>query len=252
MAILFHKQLSGHTYEVRSAGRTRRMYTDGVFHSQYNPQHGVTGSVWDLLFLPSQFYAPGELKRVLVLGVGGGAVIHMLNQFSAPEQIIGVELSRIHLQLAKRFFDLRYRNLQLVCANAIEWLIEYDGEPFDLIIDDLYSERDGEPERAIAADASWFDVLMDNLSERGMLVMNFVDLKDWKQSAYFKDAFVSDAFPAAYRFTTPTCRNAVVALQRQPKTLVEFRSRLREQAVLDERRAGCRLRYKVQALKVSE
>lgn len=245
MAILFHKQQDGHTYEVRSAGHTRRLYTDGVFHSQYNPQHGVTGSVWDLLFLPSQFYAPGELKRVLVLGVGGGAAIHMLNQFSAPKKIVGVELSRIHLQLAKQYFDLRYRNLQLVHANAIEWLIEYEGEPFDLIIDDLYFEKDGEPERAIAADASWFDVLLDNLSERGMLVMNFVNHKDWKQSAYFSESFVRESFCAVYRFTTPTCRNSVVALQREPKTVGEFKARLQEHAVLDERKAACRLRYKV-------
>ncbi|HET8705303.1 MAG TPA: hypothetical protein VFM46_03285, partial [Pseudomonadales bacterium] len=108
MTILFSTQQNGHTYEVRSAGKTRRLYTDGVFHSQYHPQHVMTGSVWDLLFLPSQFYAPGELKRVLVLGVGGGAAIHMLNHFAAPKQIVGVELSKIHLKLAKDYFDLRY------------------------------------------------------------------------------------------------------------------------------------------------
>ena len=245
MAVLFHKQHNGHTYEVRGAGQTRRLYTDGVFHSQYNPRHGVTGSVWDLLFLPSQFYDPAELKRVLVLGVGGGAAIHMLNRFAAPEIIVGVELSRIHLQVARQHFDLRYRNLQLVHANAIDWLIGYDGEPFDLIIDDLYFEDQGLPTRAIAADASWFDVLLDHLTDRGMLVLNFVGQKEWKQSAYFQEAFVRDEFPSVYRFTTPTCHSAVVALLRQQKTLREFRSRLRTQPVLDERSAGCRLRYKV-------
>ena len=245
MAILFRKQQQGHTYEVRSAGNTRRLFTDGVFHSQYNPRHGVTGSVWDLLFLPSQFYAPGELKRVLVLGVGGGAAIHMLNRFAAPEQIVGVELNRIHLQVARQYFDLRYRNLQLVHANAIEWLTGYDVEPFDLIIDDLYFEEQGEPTRAIAADASWFDVLLDHLTENGMLVMNFVGQKEWKQNAFFHEDFVREAFPAVYRFTTPTCHNVVGAFQRQPRTLREYRLRLREHTVLDERNARCRLRYRV-------
>ncbi len=251
MAILFRKQQHGHTYEVRSAGATRRLFTDGVFHSQYNPNHGVTGSVWDLLFLPSQFYAPGEIKRVLVLGVGGGAAIHMLNRFAAPDSIVGVELNRIHLQVAKQYFDLRYPNLQLVQANAIEWLFDYDGEPFDLIIDDLYFEEDGEPMRAIAADASWFDVLLDRLTENGMLVMNFVGQKEWKQSAYFQEDFVREAFPAVYRFTTPTCHNTVVAFQRQPRTLREYRARLREHPVLNERNARCRLRYKVNRVSVA-
>ena len=71
MAVLFEKVANGRVYQVRSAGNSRRLYTDGVFHSQYNPNHIITGSVWDLLFLPSQFYAKGALKRVLVLGVGG-------------------------------------------------------------------------------------------------------------------------------------------------------------------------------------
>ena len=116
MATLFDQLHNGHRYEIRSAGRTRRLYTDGVFHSQYNPAHGVTGSVWDLLFLPSQFYAADAIKRVLVLGVGGGAVIHMLNRFMQPEHITGIELNDLHITLARQFFDLQYDNLELIHA----------------------------------------------------------------------------------------------------------------------------------------
>lgn len=245
MAILFHQQRHGHQYEVRSAGHTRRLYTDGVFHSQYNPRHVLTGSVWDLLFLPSQFFAPGTLKRVLVLGVGGGAAIHQLNHFAAPQTLVGVELNPLHLQLAKRFFGLRYTNLQLVQANAVYWLSEYAGEPFDLIIDDLYGEDGGEPCRAVAADGSWFDLLLEHLSEQGMLVMNFVNAREWRQSAYFHETFVREAFAQAYRLATPTCHNRVAALLRQPASLRDFRARLHQQPLLDTRRAGCRLRYDI-------
>ena len=245
MAVLFHKQQGGHTYEVRSAGRTRRLYTDGVFHSQYNPVHGVTGSVWDLLFLPAMMLPPERLRRVLVLGVGGGAVIHMLNRFAAPESIMGIELNKIHLQVAKKFFDLRYPNLQLIQANAIEWLIDYDGEPFDLIIDDLYGEDDGEPSRAIAADSSWFDILLDKLSPQGMLVLNFVNRQEWRASGYFEEEFVREALPSVFRFTTPTCHNQVVALAREPVDAKGFRTRLRQYPQLDARSAGCRLRFRM-------
>ena len=62
MAVLFEKVANGRVYQVRSAGNSRRLYTDGVFHSQYNPNHIITGSVWDLLFLPSQFYVKGANK----------------------------------------------------------------------------------------------------------------------------------------------------------------------------------------------
>lgn len=245
MAVIFSRQHNGHLYEVRSAGKTRRLYTDGVFHSQYHPDHAVTGSVWDLLFLPSLLAEPGVIKRVLVLGVGGGAVIHMLNRFVQPDLIVGVELSQIHLQIARQHFDLRYRNLELVHADAIDWLINYAGEPFDLIIDDLYFEDDGQPTRAIAADASWLDILMEHLSDDGMLVLNFVSQQEWRKSAYFSEDFVRERFATALRFTTPTCHNVVAALLPGQATVAQLRQRMQTFAELDERKSTCRLRYRV-------
>jgi len=248
MAIVFDKHHQGRHYQVRSAGRSRRLYTDGVFHSQFNPAHVLTGSVWDLLFLPSQFYQPEEIKRVLVLGVGGGAVIHMLNRFMRPEQILGVELSDWHIRLARKFFDLRYDNLELVHANAIDWMIDYQGEPFDLIIDDLYFEADGEPQRAIAADASWFDLLMEHMTEQGALVMNFVNYREWRDSAYFSDEFVAENFASVYQFATPTCHNAVVGFLRKQTETKQLRQSLKQTSELNPERAACRLRYAVKKI----
>lgn len=243
MAVLYSKRHAGQLYEVRSAGMTRRLYTDGVFHSQYHPRQPVTGSVWDLLFLPSLVAPQGRPHRVLVLGVGGGAVIHLLNRFVPPTAIVGVELSAIHLQLAHRYFDLDYANLQLVQANAIDWIINYEGEPFDLIIDDLYMEEQGEPTRAIGADAGWLDILMDHLTEDGMLVLNFVSQREWRNSGYFEADFVRERFPTALRLATPTCHNVVAALLPGEVTPAQLRRRMRQFPELDERRPGCRLRY---------
>ncbi|HHH44614.1 MAG TPA: class I SAM-dependent methyltransferase, partial [Gammaproteobacteria bacterium] len=93
MSLVWQKQADGVDYQVRRAGRTLRLYTNGVFHSQYNPARPVTGSVWDLLLVPAFFYPPAELQRILVLGVGGGAVIQNLRRFVQPQQIVGVELN---------------------------------------------------------------------------------------------------------------------------------------------------------------
>ena len=248
MAVLFETKKHGRCYQVRSAGQSRRLYTDGVFHSQYNPAHVVTGSVWDLLFLPSQFYQPGSLKRVLVLGVGGGAVIHMLNQFVKPEAVVGVEISGIHIQLAKRFFGLNYTNLEIVCANAIEWVANYEGEPFDLIVDDLYFEQDGEPQRAIEADASWFDILTGHLSQSGLLVMNFVNYREWRDSAYFQEPWLQQQFASVYQFATPTCHNAVVGFLGIDSATRQLRENLKQAPKLNPDRSRCRLRYAVKKI----
>lgn len=68
MSLIWSKNVSGVQYEVRSAGSSKRLYTNGVFHSQYNPVQKITGHVWDLLMIPAFFYPQNTIKKVLVLG----------------------------------------------------------------------------------------------------------------------------------------------------------------------------------------
>ncbi len=209
MALLWSKQAGGTLYEIRTAGSSLRLYTDGVFHSQYNPDNPVTGSVWDLLFLPAFFYPPGRIQRVLVLGVGGGAVIRQLLHFADPCEIVGVELNATHLMLAKRFFGLRNKKITLIEDDAIHWIDGFRGAKFDLIIDDLFTEEDGLPVRAAAADSKWFNLLFKHLSPGGTVVSNFISVKDMKKCAYFTDPALRARIVSAFRLTTPATENSV-------------------------------------------
>jgi len=155
LAIVWQKNLKGTSYEIRKAGNTTRLYTDGVFHSQFNPDNPITRSVWDLLMLPAFFYVKGSIKRVLVLGVGGGSVIQLLHKHVQPEEIIGIELNPVHISVAKRFFGVNNKMAKLYAADAISWMEKYKGPPFDMIIDDLFGEVDGEGVRPIPLNAKW-------------------------------------------------------------------------------------------------
>ena len=53
MAIVWQRKIKGRDYQVRSAGKSLRLYTEGVFHTQYNPDHLLSGGIWDLLALPA-------------------------------------------------------------------------------------------------------------------------------------------------------------------------------------------------------
>ena len=171
MAVIWKKDINGIRYEVRTAGNTRRLYTNGVVHSQFNPLHPVTGSVWDLLLLPAFFYHQDVVKRVLVLGVGGGAVIRQLLHFLAPERIVGVDLDPVHLYVAKRFFGVNREKVQLIESDAAEWMQRYRGTAFDLIIDDVFRDSEGEPFRAIGVTPQWVDALLKHLSADGAVVL---------------------------------------------------------------------------------
>ena len=248
MAVLWSKQDGDTRYEVRSAGNTRRLYTNGVFHSQYNPKQPVTGSVWDLLLLPAFFLPPARVRRVLVLGVGGGAVIRQLNHFLSPQQIVGVELDPTHLQIAREFFEVEQENVELHEADARWWLKQYRGEPFDMIIDDLFTDAGGDPQRAVEADGPWMRRLLKHLVADGVLVANFGSPQELKECAYFWQPSIGNKFEVAFQLTTPLYENAIAAFVRQPADSAALRGRLRSLPGLNPDHKSSKLNYRIRRL----
>lgn len=226
MAVLWSKKSRGVCYEVRTAGKSLRLYTNGVFHSQFNAESPASGSIWDLLFLPAFFNNPTKIKNVLVLGVGGGAVIRQLMHFVKPETITGVELDQIHLHIAKRFFKINRKNVHLYHADAVEWLKDYQGPKFDYIIEDLFMDDAGEPKRAVLADSSWCNLLHKHLTQKGQLVMNFISPNELRRSAFFKDNQLKSKFKSVFKLETPSNENAVAAFLQQSSSIKSLRKNL--------------------------
>jgi spermidine synthase len=248
MSLLWEQTDGDNRYQVRAAGRALRLYTNGVFHSQYNPHRPVTGNVWDLLMLPAFFYPPGRIRRVLMLGVGGGAVIQQLRHFVQPELITGIELSAVHLTVAERFFGVRGDDVQLVEADAVAWLRDYHGEPFDMIVDDLFGEVGGEPVRAVRADRVWVSLLYSRLRAGGVIVGNFASRYDLEASAFRRDAALRARCSAAFSLHTPQNCNAVGVFLQSAATARQLRERLYRNPQLDPRRATARLNYRIRSL----
>lgn len=249
MATLWQQKINGTHYEVRVAGNSRRLYSDGVFHSQYNPIRPITGTLWDLLMLPAFFHVPGTIKRVLVLGLGGGTVVHQLLHFVRPAHIACVELDPVHITIARRFFGITQSNVELHRADAKLWLESYQGPCFDMIIDDLFGEQQGRPVRAIQANAMWFRLLARHLAPMGTLVVNFVSRHEMHQSGYFSSKSVACQFEAVFQLTDPCCDNAIGAFLRQGATSRILRERLKTAPGLGTVLKNGKLRYRIRSAK---
>lgn len=243
MAVLYRETLNGTRYEVRNHGNTRRLYTNGVFNSQYNKTNPVTGAVWDLLSLPA-FWHPQPLNRVLILGLGAGTVVHQLMRSLAPAQIDAIELNPQHIELARRYFYLDYPNVNIHCADAVAWMDQQAQGDYDLIIEDLYWEDPLEgPRRAITADREWFARLQAQLSDSGILVMNFVGRQELKQALPSIQPVAQREFKSAFSFSTPLYENRIACWLPFEAQLSQLRQRLQAFPDWDTRRRSCRLRY---------
>ncbi|HEX7029000.1 MAG TPA: class I SAM-dependent methyltransferase [Gammaproteobacteria bacterium] len=246
MAILWSRQHDGVTYEVRAAGRTRRLYSNGVFHSSYNPARPVTGGVWDLLMMPAFFYPPGTVRRVLLLGVGGGTVIRQLREFVRPREVVAVDLNPVHLDVAQRFFGVGGSDVRLVHMDARDWLAR-DRTRYDLVIDDLFGEHDGEPVRAVEADAAWCTRLRARATVRGAVAINCISPAELAGTGFMKDGELRGHYRSRFQLRAARDQNAVGLFLPHAATAGELRRNLLAVPGLNPRRER-KLRFSVRSL----
>jgi spermidine synthase len=240
VAILWQRHLGGHHYQVRRAGKTRRLYTDNIFHTQYRPDRVLGGGYWDLLSLPALMVPEGKVKRVLLLGVGGGAAIHSLRALVNPEHITGVELNPVHVQIMKRFFGLGKRGQSPLQAkgsdpiflvmDARDFIRSYKGQKFDLIIEDLYFERNGGAVRAVVMDKAWMKALRRCLHPQGMLVCNFADQRQFREASKLEFNWQS-----VFALTLPAYENCIGVFTQRRELMTDIGAALRKCAAMDKR-----------------
>lgn len=228
MALIWKGHSEGRKLEVRSAGATRRLYCDGVLHTQYNPKHILTGDVWDPMGLSPSVAPPGAIKRALILGLGGGAVVHQLRQFFGVPQIQAIELDTKRIQLGRKFFGLKMPGIKLISGDAIEWVEQYDGPPFDLVIDDLFGESEGEPVRAAPLTARWLKKLNSMTSRDGVLVANCVDWGELLNSPFVQSQVYRKRFASALHCMHETSWNHIAIFSRRATDLQSFEKRIQD------------------------
>lgn len=246
MALVWEHTAGGRRYEIRSAGRSIRLYTNGVLHSQYHPDYAFGGGVWDLLGLPA-LWSPGpRLGGILLLGLGGGAVVRQLHELVEWDRLVAIERNPVHLDVSRRFFGLDSVPAELVEIDADQWVGEYSGETFELVIDDLFSDGHGAARRSVRFSRGWYRHLSGLLGEHGKLVVNFADARELKRTLKMIPAVRRD-FRRIYKLSIPSYGNAVAVLLRDDCTGAELAQAVR---AIKPRRKRARLRYDLEEVRL--
>ena len=80
-----------------------------------------------------------EPARALLVGVGGGTILHLLSRKFPRLQMVGVEIDEEILKIARQFFELdQIPNLEIVVGEVGEYISSCHGDPFDLVFVDAY------------------------------------------------------------------------------------------------------------------
>lgn len=249
MALVWSHQAEGNLYELRSAGASLRLYRNGVNHSQWNPDRPLSGSIWDLIALPALHRPVGSLESALMLGFGAGTVARQLCDLAAMRHIVGVELDPMHLSIAQGFFDCDDR-CELIAGDAVEWIQDEAGETrYDLIIDDLYGEEDGIPERYAPMDLDWFARLTGLLNPGGILVLNTIEPERISTLPMLRDKKFSQELPCHIMYHIDGYENRVLAFSAEPFDVNAMEAALRSICRQYPRCYGVAKRYKMTQMK---
>jgi len=115
----------------------RELYVDGTFASCYEPGQVATGSVWDALAAGITALPRRRRGSVLLLGLGGGSAARVARALAPRARIVGVEIDRSVLRLARRWFDLDALGIEVVIDDARAYL-ERCRRRFDAVLEDVF------------------------------------------------------------------------------------------------------------------
>jgi len=157
----------------------------------------------------STFVVP-EPSRVLIVGLGGGAMVRFLQTHAPEVEIDAVEIDPVVVEVADRYFGARAgERTRIHCADAFDFLAR-GGERWDVIYMDAFIQP-GEGTDASGAPlhlgtAAFLRGLGERVTEGGVVVFNLVDADNLEVQL----AGVEAAFPAVWRFQVPGASNTVV------------------------------------------
>lgn len=123
--------------EVRRVRGGLELRIDGTQASVHRAGGALTGVVWWALASPILLLPRRRPRRVLLLGLAAGSVGRAVRALDPAAEIVGVELDREVVRLARRHFGLDGLGIELVVGDALEFL-RADRRRFDLIVEDLF------------------------------------------------------------------------------------------------------------------
>lgn len=90
-------------------------------------------------------HSPFAIRNILILGLGAGSVVPIINRYYSGAKITGIEIDPVIIDVGKKYFALgEYNNLSIITEDAFSFIQQhyndtyYRSSTYDLIIVDLY------------------------------------------------------------------------------------------------------------------
>ncbi len=123
-------------------------------------------------------FPSGDVGSILILGVAGGTVIHLLRKLYPDAHITGIDIDKTMIDIGKKYFGLnQLANTSFLAVDAKEY-VGKERKKYDLVIVDMSSGR--HIPNFVLTDP-FLDSLKKLLSAKGQLIINYLRENEYKE-----------------------------------------------------------------------
>ncbi|KAF0209379.1 MAG: fused MFS/spermidine synthase [Actinomycetota bacterium] len=184
--ILFRADTQYHQITVTESKNIRRLHFDRSTQSAIDLRDGYTSVIGYPNYLHLALTVKPDAKRVLVLGLGGGAITKRMWRDYPDMRIDSVEIDPVVVDVAKRYFGLpEDERLTTTVADARRY-IQSTPETYDIIIVDAYY-ADSLPFHLTTSE--FFSELKGRLAPDGVIAYNVISAVGGEKSDLFRSMY---------------------------------------------------------------
>lgn len=177
-----HSEING-DIEVLQVGKDRRLRVNRITQSMNPDAPPAARMVWGRMVELFRDEVP-DVKSVLILGLGGGTMQHMLSQVFPGINIVSVDLDPVIVEVSKKYFgtDLIPHHKMIVgdaCRVIVEpQEFELEQHYFDAVIVDIYC---GDAFPDLGNSGNFLAHLVRMAKPEGLIAINRIYLQDHQE-----------------------------------------------------------------------
>jgi spermidine synthase len=160
-----------------------------------------------------------EQQDAIIVGLGGGSMIHFLQKYDSKVNIEAVEIDPVVVELAERYFAVKQKpGVRLIIADAFDYL-KKTTKKYDTIYMDAFlkpsatTDETGVPLKLRTQ--AFYQQLQGLLKPGGSVVFNINPHAQMQADL----ETISESFPQTYIFSLPNSEGVVVVGSMQPERL---------------------------------
>ncbi len=161
------------------------------------------------LMFASYFFMP-EQKRILIVGLGGGAMVHFYEHYDPEVKVDAVEIDEKVVQLAEKYFNVRtQKNTNIITEDAFKYF-KSNKTRYDVIYMDAFlkpsekTDTTGQPLQLKTVD--FYKGLREQLTPDGIVVINLNIHPGINDDL----ATIRSAYPQVYTFRATSPNTIIV------------------------------------------